>query len=158
MKPRMNTDKHGWIGRAGSPLPAVREQAKHGAHGLSRHNRATAEVTRLTCDHLFFHPYYNYANLRFLGKELAARERKEKKLCLCVLCPAIRQNRHIPRRFFYKETRKPRLNGKPAWFPSFLMKLFLVAAEPRCVLLRLSSVVAAPAALGSSVSIRGQKI
>ncbi|MGB8370034.1 MAG: hypothetical protein ACLPYZ_15365 [Limisphaerales bacterium] len=60
-----------WIGRAGNPsafaarqsattarrrLPAVREQAKHGAHGLSRHSRATAEVTRPACDYLFFHP------------------------------------------------------------------------------------------------------
>jgi hypothetical protein len=63
MKPRMNTDKHGWIGRAGSllaiyrsPLPAVREQAKHGAHGLSRRSIAKAEVMRPTCDYLFFHP------------------------------------------------------------------------------------------------------
>jgi L-iditol 2-dehydrogenase len=33
-------------GRPGSPLPAARPDAKDGAHGLSRHSQATAEVTR----------------------------------------------------------------------------------------------------------------
>jgi hypothetical protein len=43
------------IGRAGSllaihrsPLPAARANANDGAHGLSRHSLATAEVTRPT--------------------------------------------------------------------------------------------------------------
>jgi 16S rRNA (cytosine1402-N4)-methyltransferase len=35
-------------GRAGSPLPAARSDTIDGAHGLSRHSRATAEVTRPT--------------------------------------------------------------------------------------------------------------
>ena len=33
-------------GRAGSPLPAAHVQTKGGAHGLSRHSQAAAEVTR----------------------------------------------------------------------------------------------------------------
>jgi hypothetical protein len=36
----MNTDKHGLIGRAGSPLPAVRQNTMRGAHGLSRRSPA----------------------------------------------------------------------------------------------------------------------
>ncbi len=35
-------------GRAGSPLPAARPNTNDGAHGLSRHSQATAEVTRPT--------------------------------------------------------------------------------------------------------------
>jgi uroporphyrinogen decarboxylase len=35
-------------GRAGSPLPAAGTRSDDGAHGLSRHSRATAEVTRPT--------------------------------------------------------------------------------------------------------------
>jgi tRNA-dihydrouridine synthase B len=35
-------------GRAGSPLPAAYPDANNGAHGLSRHSQATAEVTRPT--------------------------------------------------------------------------------------------------------------
>jgi len=35
-------------GRAGSPLPAAAVQTNAGAHGLSRHSNATAEVTRPT--------------------------------------------------------------------------------------------------------------
>ena len=37
-------------GRAGSPLPAEAAQTNAGAHGLSRHSIATAEVTRPTSD------------------------------------------------------------------------------------------------------------
>ena len=45
---------------------------------------------------------------------------------------AVSQLRHIPRRFFYNETRKPRTIGKNSWLPGFLMELLLVAASPRC--------------------------
>ena len=31
-----STDGHGFTGRAGSPLPAVRGETKHGAHGVTR--------------------------------------------------------------------------------------------------------------------------
>jgi hypothetical protein len=49
-------------------------------------------------------------------------------------CSAISQHRHIPRRFFYEEARKPGTIGKKSWFPGFLMELILVAAPPRCAL------------------------
>jgi Pyruvate/2-oxoacid:ferredoxin oxidoreductase delta subunit len=39
----MDTDKHGLIGRAGSPLPAANTNAKPGAH----------EATHPTCDQCF---------------------------------------------------------------------------------------------------------
>jgi carbamoyl-phosphate synthase large subunit len=39
-----------FVGRAGSPLPAVHTDAKDGAHGLSRHRPAAAEVTRPAAD------------------------------------------------------------------------------------------------------------
>jgi len=56
-------------------------------------------------------------------------------MTVCGLClrSVISQHRHIPRRFFYKEARKPRTIGKNSWFPGFLMELILVAAPPRCV-------------------------
>ena len=38
---------HNTAGRTGSPLPAVRPDG-FGAHGLSRHSQATAEVSRPT--------------------------------------------------------------------------------------------------------------
>ena len=37
-------------GRAGSPLPAALSSTTNGAHGLSRHSQATAEVTRPTSE------------------------------------------------------------------------------------------------------------
>jgi hypothetical protein len=36
------------LGRASNPLPAARPHNDCSAHGLSRHNHATAEVTRPT--------------------------------------------------------------------------------------------------------------
>ena len=43
-QPRMNTDKYGLIGEAGSSLPAARQNAKRGSHG----------VTRLACECFVF--------------------------------------------------------------------------------------------------------
>jgi hypothetical protein len=48
---------------------------------------------------------------------------------------AISQLRHILRRFFYEETRNPRIIEKTSWFLGFLIELFLVAAWPRAPLL-----------------------
>jgi len=52
------------------------------------------------------------------------------------LCSAISQHRHIPRRFFYEEAKKPRTIGKNFWFPGFLMELILGAASLRCSAIR----------------------
>jgi hypothetical protein len=36
MKPRMNTDKHGWVGGAGRLLSVVGGNGTRGAHGVTR--------------------------------------------------------------------------------------------------------------------------
>jgi hypothetical protein len=52
------------LGRAGSPLPAARPFANHGAHGLSRHSHATAEVTRRTTAPISAGNWYNMDGFR----------------------------------------------------------------------------------------------
>jgi 16S rRNA (cytosine(1402)-N(4))-methyltransferase len=48
IKESLKLHRRDLTGRAGSPLPAARSDTIDGAHGLSRHSRATAEVTRPT--------------------------------------------------------------------------------------------------------------
>jgi hypothetical protein len=49
------------VGRAGSPLPGAPANANDGAHGLSRHSLATAEVTRPAEQQFHFVGFEYYA-------------------------------------------------------------------------------------------------
>jgi hypothetical protein len=51
----MNTDKHGWDGRAGSPLPAASTATHDGAHGVTR------PTWLLLSGFIRVHPWWNYS-------------------------------------------------------------------------------------------------